>query len=374
MKLSALTKKITAALSATALAFTLSYAPAPAPKAEAANIWGVLIGGAVYATQLDNEIRAVNNDEQGRQQFFQRLKQQYGVNEDPELNQRLDNIMANLTEAIAKVDPSIEKKPYNYFINKDTSLNAFCTLGHNMSVNTGIFNYIKNDDEIAVILGHEMGHGQKDHPAKGARKSILPMIVASTVDNIGGLILANALNNQGITKPMEKEADALAFEYITHSNYNPGACAAVWQRVIDQSGDNPDNFLTFLAGGSDHPSHASRRDEYAKKLYEYSKKTVSVEKNTVKINGQKFTDISATQDMSANERAYFIAGNLAAAYRSGYDKEEVTAKDGVLYMGAQAIMQPLNDDEPINVLQERLDFIKTAYPTKKDKDKDKDDE
>ncbi|MBO6304098.1 MAG: peptidase M48, partial [Selenomonadaceae bacterium] len=99
MKLSALTKKITAALSATALAFTLSYAPAPAPKAEAANIWGVLIGGAVYATQLDNEIRAVNNDEQGRQQFFQRLKQQYGVNEDPELNQRLDNIMANLTEA-----------------------------------------------------------------------------------------------------------------------------------------------------------------------------------------------------------------------------------------------------------------------------------
>ena len=360
MKLKSLAKKIAATLSAAAFAFTLSFSPAPAPKAEAAELWGVLIGGALYATQLDNEIRAVNNDEKGRQQFFEQLKQKYGVNDDPALNERLDGIMANLTQAIAKVDPSINKKPYNYFINKDTSLNAFCTLGHNMSVNTGIFNHIKNDDEIAVILGHEMGHGQKDHPAKGARKSILPMIVASTVDNIGGLILANALNNQGITKPMEREADALAFEYITHSNYNPGACAAVWQRIIDQSGNNPDNFLTFLSGGSDHPSHASRRDDYSKKLTEYSKKHVTVENNTIKINGKKFTDVAPSSDMSANERTYFIAGNLAAAYKNGHDKEAVTVKDGVLYMGPQAIMQPLNGDESLEVLQTRLDFIKTA--------------
>lgn len=360
MKFLSWAKKITATLTLAALALTISYAPVPAPKAAAAELWGVLIGGAIYAAQLDSEIRAINNNEKGRQQFFEQLKQKHGVNDDPALNQRLDNIMENLTAAIAKVDPSINKKPYNYFINKDTSLNAFCTLGHNMSVNTGIFNYIKNDDEIAVILGHEMGHGQKDHPAKGARKSILPMIVASTVDNIGGLLLANALNNQGITKPMEREADALAFEYITHSNYNPGACAAVWQRIIDQSGDNPDNFLTFLAGGSDHPSHASRRDDYSKKLTKYSDNHVTIEKNTIKINGHKFADIAATNDMSANERAFFVMGNLASAYKNKYDKEEVTVKDGVLYMGPQAIIKPLNGDESLEVLQTRLDFIKNA--------------
>lgn len=360
MKLLSLGKKIAIALSASAFIFTSSYAPLPAPKAEAANLWGVLIGGSIYAAQLDSQIKAVNNDEKGRQEFFEQLKQKYGVNDDPVLNRRLDNIMANLTEAIAKVDPSINDKPYNYFINKDTSLNAFCTLGHNMSVNTGIFNYIKNDDEIAVILGHEMGHGQKDHPAKGARKSILPMIVASTVDNIGGLILANALNNQGITKPMEREADSLAFDYITHSNYNPGATAAVWQRIIDQSGNNPDNFITFLSGGSDHPSHASRRDDYSKKLTEYSKNHVQVENNTIKINGQKFTDIAPSTDMSANERTFFIAGNLAAAYKNNHDKGEVTIKDGILYMGPQAIMQPLNGDESLEVLQTRLDYLKTT--------------
>lgn len=360
MKLLSLAKKITATLSVAALAFTFSFSQMPMKKAEAANIWGVLIGSAVYATQLDNEIRSVNNDEKGRQQFFEQLKQKNGVNNDPVLNQRLDDIMSNLTQAVGKVDDSINDKPYLYFINQDKSLNAFCTLGHIMSVNTGIFNYIKNDDEIAVILGHEMGHGQKDHPAKGARKSILPMIVASTVDNIGGLLLANALNNQGITKPMEREADSLAFDYITHSNYNPGACAAVWQRIIDQSGNNPDNFITFLSGGSDHPSHASRRDDYSKKLTEYSKKHVAVENNTIKINDKVFTNVAASDDMSANERTFFIAGNLAAAFKNGYEKEEATVKDGILYLGPQAIMQSLNGDESLEVLQTRLDSVKTS--------------
>ena len=41
-----------------------------------------------------------------------------------------------------------------------------------MSINTGLFSVLTNDDEIAVVLGHEMGHGQKDHPAKGARRSL----------------------------------------------------------------------------------------------------------------------------------------------------------------------------------------------------------
>ncbi|MBR3623275.1 MAG: M48 family metallopeptidase [Selenomonadaceae bacterium] len=353
MKILSLAKKVAATVSAAAVIFAVS-----SPKTEAANIWGTLIGGAVYSAQLDSEIRAINNDEKGRQQFFEAMKQKYGVNNDPNLNNRLDTIMYNLTEAIGKVDSSINDKPYNYFINKDTSFNAFCTLGHNISVNTVLFNHLESDDEIAVVLAHEMGHGQKDHPAKGARKSILPMIVASTVNNIGGVILANALNNQGITKPMEREADALAFEYITHSNYNPGACAAVWQRVIDQSGDNPDTFVTFLAGGSDHPSHASRRDTYAKKLREYSKDNVEVKEGVVKIKGKDFAVIAPTNSMSAKERAFFVAGNLAAAYKNGHNKKEVTAQNGVIYMGPQPIMTVLDGDENIDVLTERLNSIK----------------
>ena len=231
-------QQIAAALSACAVLFAGSFAYAPMPVANAGlfstgDVVGALLGGAAYSAQLNKQIKYYNNTEEGRQELLQQIKDQYGVNEDYALNARLDGIMSNLTSAIASVDPTIYDKPYLYFINNEKSFNAFCTLGHDMSVNTGLFDVLTNDDEIAVVLGHEMGHGQKDHPAIGAKRSIGPAVLAAaTGGSILGNLAANAWNNQGITKPQEKEADALAFEYITHSNYNPGATAAIWQRVM----------------------------------------------------------------------------------------------------------------------------------------------
>ena len=115
------------------------------------------------------------------------MKEKYGVNEDEELNARLDVIMANLSDAIAKIDPSIKDKPYNYFINPDESFNAFCSLGHNVSVNTGMFNLVANDAEIAVVLGHEMGHGQKEHVRKSLKGSLNASILGSIVAEATGL-------------------------------------------------------------------------------------------------------------------------------------------------------------------------------------------
>ena len=60
--------------------------------------------------------------------------------------------------------------------------------------------------------GHEMGHGQKDHPAKGARRSLNMSILGAATGTDLGVIVANVINNRNITKPMEREADALAFE------------------------------------------------------------------------------------------------------------------------------------------------------------------
>ena len=356
-----LKRKIAIALSAGVIAVTSSYAAVPAPQTEAfswGNVIGAVIGGAVTSAQLNQEIKTYNNTEEGSQAYFQAMKNQLGVNEDVELNAQLDTIMGNLTEAIGSVDPTIYDKPYNYFINKDTSFNAFCTIGHNMSVNTGLFGLINNEDEIAVVLGHEMGHGQKDHPAKGAKQSIGPQILANATGNIAGVLVANLWNNQGITKPMEWEADNLAFEYITHSNYNPGATAAIWQRVMDRSTGGGNEFLQFLAGGPDHPSDKQRRNNYLKKLKEYSNGHVEMDEGLIKVNGKDFATPAASNGMSAKERACFVLGNLAAAYHNGHDKGNVTVNGNVVMMGAQAIMESVEGDESAQVLADRLASIK----------------
>ncbi len=354
-------KKCLAVFSAGVIALSSSYAAIPAPQAEAfewGNVIGAVIGGAITSTQLNSQIKTYNNTEEGRQAFFETMKKEYGVNEDPELNQRLDVLMGNLTKAIGSVDPTIYDKPYNYFINRETSFNAFCSLGHNMSVNTGLFSVITNDAEIAVVLAHEMGHGQKDHPAKGAKRSIGPQILANATGNILGVLVANLWNNQGITKPMEWEADNLAFTYITHSDYNPGATAAIWQRVMERSKGGGNDFLQFLAGGPDHPSDKERRNNYLKLLKEYSNNHVELKDGKITVNGKDFMTPAKDGDMSAAERACFVFGNLAAAYHNGHNTGEVKVQDNIVMMGQQPILVPVAGDEDAQTLAARLTEIK----------------
>ena len=368
--LSSWKKKIAACLASAMAIGLLSFVAAPAPVALAkANPIGAAITLGVGMAQINAAKKQIRHyDGEGRGELLAQLKQEYGVCDDVELNGRVDNIMANMTQAIAAVDPSINEKPYNYFVNSNESFNAFCTLGHNMSINKGLLLALPSDDEVAVVVGHEMGHGQKNHSIKGYEKKANTQVLLSAAGQMaGGSIAAqivtalagNAISHQGITKPQEWEADNMAFEYIIHSNYNPGACAAVWQRSIDKYGDNQKNSLSrLLAGGSDHPSDSARRDNYVKKLTEYSGGHVTVEKGLVKVNGKDFTTPAASGAMSSAERSYFLAGNLAAAYHNGQNKSSVTFSGGTLKMGAQPIMTIISGDEDSNTLAERLQAIK----------------
>lgn len=349
-------KKIGTYLAAGIFGITATFSALPATTANAnINIWGAVISGGIQMIQLNKEIDYYNNNEEGRQKFFTQLKNKYGVNEDAALNQRLDTIMSNLSNAIATVDPSINDKPYNYFINNEKSFNAFCTLGHNMSVNTGLFGLLSNEDEIAVVLGHEMGHGQKDHPAKGIRNSMpyelaAEIYSASQGGSVGSTAVASIFANYAtatqVTKPQEWEADNLAFEYITHSGYNPGACAAVWQRVIEKQGSQGStNFAGEIFSPNDHPTNEQRRENYEKKLTAYSGNHITVKDAIVQVNGHDFVAPAAAGGMSSAERSYFVAGNLAAAYHNGHAEDTAyVSESGTLMLGAQPIMTPAAGD------------------------------
>ncbi len=357
MKSTKLRKLITGTIAASLLAFPLSFGTVPAPAAEAgtSSILGAIIGGVAAHSQLDALLRKYNDSEEGRQEYFREMKKQYGVNEDWALNQQLDRIMTNLTAGIGAVDPSVYNKPYNYFINNQKGFNAFCTIGHNLSVNTGLYNVLTNEDEIAVVLAHELGHGLKDHPVKGARNSLNMQILGAATGSQAGALVAQVINNRHITKPMENEADALAFDYITHTNYNPGATAAVWQRVLDLSKSKASAVQEFL---SDHPADDDRRDAYVKKLSSYSGNHVTNKDGLIRINTKDFTTPAAAGGMSARERSYFVMGNLAAAYHNGHDKRRAYVDGNTVMLGAQPIMTCVSGDESASTLAERLNAIK----------------
>lgn len=326
---------------------------------------GAIIKTSAQHDALNKQIKYYDNE--GRHEYFAAIKEKDGVDTDSYKNEMLDRIMAKLSASIAVTDPSIKEKPYNHFVNPQKTFNAYCTLGHNMSVNAGLFDLLAyNENEIAFVVGHEMGHGQKDHPVKGIKKSIPLDVIASIwgsqsgsgLETIGINVLTNYTAANYVTKPQEWEADNLAFDYAVNAGYNPGAGAALWQRVIEKMGESSTNFVGEIFSPSDHPENEDRRKNYSDKLTAYSNKHVTVDNGIIKLNNKVFMTAGAAGDTSSSERAYLIAGNLAAVYHNNKTAPAAYIENGMVKMGNQPILIPNNNEPTAQVLVNTLNNIK----------------
>lgn len=331
-------KKIAAACVAAMAAFSLPVGLVPVQPVQADLITDV-IGGFQVKSALSKQIKHYDTTKEGQSEIYQSVTKQTGVLNNSYYNERLASIMNRLSASIAQTDPSIKTLPYRWYVSPDTTFNAACT----------------------------MGHGQKHHVANSTQKKVNveigKMVLADTIGGSGlNNLILNTVSNQietvHIDRAAEWEADNLSFGYVTRAGYNPGATAAIWQRVMEKQGDNASNFVGEIFSPSDHPSNQERRDNYANKLYEMSGKHASVKDGTVYVNGKKFIKPAATSSMSSAERSYFVLGNLAAAYQNGHSKQQATASGGTLYLGPQNIMTPVNGDPSAEELASQLNKIK----------------
>lgn len=348
----------------------ISAVPVQTEAAGIGDIVGIGVGIAQYAAQkeqMKKEIQFMNTTPQGQAQLLQYFQEKKGVSDNPTYTNKLDRIMTNLLKAVKEVDKDDKNSlPYRYFVAEDKSLNAACTMGHIMMVNTGTFDILATEDEVAAVVGHELGHGQKNHVAKGIEKKMDNQILAqvgaaaagsTTLANIvGGIALTQA--NAHADKGHEWEADRMSFEYMTHTNYNPGACAAVMQKFIELLGTQKQSGVELLLNPSDHPNSEARRDKMLELLHEYSGKNVSMKDATVKVNGKDFVTPAAAGGLSKAGRACFVLGNLASAYKHGQGKAAATVQNGTVMLGNQPILTPVSGDESAEVLAARLNELR----------------
>ena len=312
-------KRVAAGLAAGMLAFGGSFALQPAPVADAdwGDLIGTVIGGFQAKAEAENQIKELDQTEEGRQALFASYQEELGVEENSPWEGLCSRAIERVSAGIAKSDPSVRDKPFLWFINQDDTFNAFCSLGHVMSINRGLFYYLQNEDEIAVVLGHEMGHGMKNHVADGWRKKIdvaigaqvlADMTNASAVRNVVLNTVVTQINQVSIGRAHEWEADGLALKYITDAGYSGGH--------------------------------------------------VEVKDGVVYVKGKQFVVPAATDNMSSAERAYFVQGNLAAAYHNGHNKESAYADGNVVMLGAQPVMTCLRGDDSAAALAEKLNQVK----------------
>ncbi|MBI1943231.1 MAG: M48 family metallopeptidase [Betaproteobacteria bacterium] len=135
-----------------------------------------------------------------------------------------------------------------------------------MAFFTGILDQLQlTDDEVAVIMGHEIGHALLEHGRARMSEQVLKNVgisIAAAVFNLGQLsaeILGQAANlavSLPYARRQESDSDLVGMELAARAGYDPRAAAAVWhkmQKLAQGAGrGQPPQFL------STHPSHETR--------------------------------------------------------------------------------------------------------------------
>lgn len=158
---------------------------------------------------------------------------------------------------------------YNWEFNlvESSEVNAWCMPGGKVVVYTGILQLINDEDELAVVIGHEIGHAVARHGNE--RMSQLLAV------QLGGIALSTALKDRpeqtrqlwmtafgagselGVMLPysrlQENEADHLGLIFMAMAGYDPNKAVTFWKRMAEKKeGQTQIEFL------STHPSDETR--------------------------------------------------------------------------------------------------------------------
>ncbi len=190
------------------------------------------------------------------------LRQQQPISRNSAYNRRLQSTGDRIVAA-----SNLPNQDWEYTVFESDQINAFVMPGGKVGFYSGILDIMDNDDQVATVMGHEVGHVAGRHAAERYSQQIAAN-AALTATNIAlqsqdvrfsqeiAAILGAGVSF-GILLPYsrqhEYEADRLGVQYMANANYNPREALNFWQTMAGMSrGNKPLEFM------STHPSDESR--------------------------------------------------------------------------------------------------------------------
>lgn len=188
------------------------------------------------------------------------------LNSNPALTQRVRAIAQRIIPltAVFRKDAPGWKWEVNVINSKE--LNAFCMPGGKIMFYSGLIEQLNlSDDEIAIVMGHEIAHALREH----SREQVSQAIAADTALNIGAAVFGLKGNTVQLTgaayqalvatkfsRTDETEADQIGLELSARSGYDPRTGVTLWQKMMQANkGNQPPEFL------STHPAEKNRVQE-----------------------------------------------------------------------------------------------------------------
>jgi predicted Zn-dependent protease len=152
----------------------------------------------------------------------------------------------------------------------DDSPNAFALPGGKVGVNTGIFTVAKNQDQLAAVVAHEVGHVYSHHHNERITKQMGTQGALQVLGALAGARYgegaANAVVEGGSiaaqagfllpnSRTQETEADVVGQQLMARAGFDPRQAVNLWQNMIAASRSHPPEWL------STHPNPETRIQE-----------------------------------------------------------------------------------------------------------------
>ncbi|RZJ16924.1 MAG: M48 family peptidase [Brevundimonas sp.] len=153
-------------------------------------------------------------------------------------------------------------RTWEYAVFVDNSPNAFVLPSGKIGVTTALLGLARNDDQLAAVLGHEVGHVVARHAAERYSSTALASVGLQAVQGVAGdyARAAGAIGGLGaqygvllpFSRRDELEADRLGVDYMQRAGFKPAESVALWRIMAAQRQTATPEFA------STHPSDASR--------------------------------------------------------------------------------------------------------------------
>jgi len=170
-----------------------------------------------------------------------RIEEKIGLDEDATLQERVDIIGQKLAAVCDR-----KEIVYTFKVLKPDKVNAFALADGYIYIYRGLIDKVKSDDEIAAVLGHEIGHIVAGHHDKRRRTGIIAnifrIVAISGADTIKDKInINNAINELTLSYSREEEieADKFAVTYLKRAGFNPEAVISMIEVLIKSELEGP---------------------------------------------------------------------------------------------------------------------------------------
>ncbi len=285
-------------------------------------------------------------DEQYGHEVLSELTEQFPLDQiDSNIN-RVRDIVDKLTSAIGA-----SNNPWHVYVLKAPQVkNAAATKGNHIFVWSGMLDTLKDDNQLSVVIAHEIAHVLAEHAKQTSGETssqLITQLAGAAAQNaaiyqgsIGAVAdLAGLLTQQTITaliinpesQRKELEADIIGMHLLAEAKIDPRTALAFWERNLN-SPDFDNGLPQFL---SSHPSSNERLDNIRNNLSGALKRFERADRPTLKNtnkNRNEFSSSNALNVLKRNSETWIVVETPSYVYSTASEKSK---RLGSLHKGSK---------------------------------------